>query len=188
MKVKYLYETKPFLLQKDKIYDVQSIEKGWYRIVDESGDSPLIRLDRHLLGFFAGAGIVYKIIAGVHGDQRFAVKDDGLQRVFLSVKFTQIGNGIHYLITADVLMYLQSAVSCRGEEHLTAEYQLEDEIRYFVAGVVENSKVVGMSLIIVLGQALVIKVEHLRPCAVASLRSDENSLFITGRVCGGEQL
>lgn len=41
MKVKYLGETKSFMLTKDKIYDVVSVEKGWYRIVDDSGDDYL---------------------------------------------------------------------------------------------------------------------------------------------------
>lgn len=41
MKVKYLRETKSFMLTKDKIYDVVSVEKGWYRIVDDSGDDYL---------------------------------------------------------------------------------------------------------------------------------------------------
>ena len=33
MKIKYIGETSPLELTKNKIYDVISIEKGWYRIV-----------------------------------------------------------------------------------------------------------------------------------------------------------
>ena len=36
MKVKWNGETEPLVLTKDKVYDVISVEKGWYRIVDDS--------------------------------------------------------------------------------------------------------------------------------------------------------
>ena len=36
MKVKYLGESSPITLLKDKTYEVLSIEDGWYRIVDET--------------------------------------------------------------------------------------------------------------------------------------------------------
>lgn len=37
MKVKFLGETDPFALINGKVYDVISIEEGWYRIIDEEG-------------------------------------------------------------------------------------------------------------------------------------------------------
>ena len=36
MRVKYLKDTIPLELTKGKIYDVISIEKGWYRIVSDA--------------------------------------------------------------------------------------------------------------------------------------------------------
>ena len=36
-KVKYKGETSFLIATKEKIYDVLSVEKGWYRIVDDSG-------------------------------------------------------------------------------------------------------------------------------------------------------
>ncbi len=41
MNVKYIEETIPMCLTKDRIYEVLSIEKGWYRIVDDSGEDYL---------------------------------------------------------------------------------------------------------------------------------------------------
>lgn len=41
MKVKYIRETSQLVLTNGKIYDVISVEKGWYRIVDDSGDDYL---------------------------------------------------------------------------------------------------------------------------------------------------
>ena len=35
MKVKYKGETSFLIATKEKIYDVLSVEKGWYRIVEE---------------------------------------------------------------------------------------------------------------------------------------------------------
>lgn len=35
MKVKYLGKTDTLALEKEKIYDVMSIENGWYRIMTE---------------------------------------------------------------------------------------------------------------------------------------------------------
>ena len=40
MKVKYIGETAPLELTHGKIYEVLSVEKGWYRIVDDAGDYP----------------------------------------------------------------------------------------------------------------------------------------------------
>lgn len=37
MRVKFLGESDPFALLNGKIYDVQSVENGWYRIIDETG-------------------------------------------------------------------------------------------------------------------------------------------------------
>ena len=33
MKVKYIGESKPLELTKNKVYEVMSVEKGWYRIL-----------------------------------------------------------------------------------------------------------------------------------------------------------
>lgn len=41
MKVKYLGKTEFLVLTNNKIYDVISMEKGWYRIVDDSGEDYL---------------------------------------------------------------------------------------------------------------------------------------------------
>lgn len=41
MKVKWEGKTEFLVLTHDKVYDVLSIEKGWYRIVDDSGEDYL---------------------------------------------------------------------------------------------------------------------------------------------------
>lgn len=41
MKIKYIGETISFALTKDKIYTVLSIEKGWYRIYDDTSEDYL---------------------------------------------------------------------------------------------------------------------------------------------------
>ena len=41
MKIKYNGETIPFALTKGKVYDVISIEKNWYRIVDDTSEDYL---------------------------------------------------------------------------------------------------------------------------------------------------
>lgn len=41
MKVKFLGKTDFLVLTHNKIYDVLSIEKNWYRLVDDSGDDYL---------------------------------------------------------------------------------------------------------------------------------------------------
>ena len=41
MKVKWLGKTDFLVLKNNKIYDVISIERGWYRIIDDSGDDYL---------------------------------------------------------------------------------------------------------------------------------------------------
>lgn len=41
MKVKFIGETDPVYMINGKIYDVISIEKTWYRIVDKEGDDYL---------------------------------------------------------------------------------------------------------------------------------------------------
>lgn len=41
MEVKYIKETIPFCLTKGNIYEVLAIEKGWYRIIDDSEDDYL---------------------------------------------------------------------------------------------------------------------------------------------------
>lgn len=41
MKVKWKGKTEYLVLTKDKEYDVMSIEKNWYRIIDDSGEDYL---------------------------------------------------------------------------------------------------------------------------------------------------
>ena len=41
MKVRYIKETSPLVMTIGKIYDVLSVEKNWYRIVDDSGEDYL---------------------------------------------------------------------------------------------------------------------------------------------------
>ena len=41
MKVKWKGKTEFLLLTHDKVYDVMLAEKGWYRIVDDSGEDYL---------------------------------------------------------------------------------------------------------------------------------------------------
>ena len=41
MKIRYLGETKSFELTHNKIYEVISIEKDWYRINDDTGEDYL---------------------------------------------------------------------------------------------------------------------------------------------------
>ena len=41
MKVKYKLGTERAILTQGRIYEVISIEKGWYRIVDDSGEDYL---------------------------------------------------------------------------------------------------------------------------------------------------
>jgi hypothetical protein len=41
MKVKYIKDTISLCLTKDKIYNVLSTEKGWYRVVDDTGEDYL---------------------------------------------------------------------------------------------------------------------------------------------------
>jgi hypothetical protein len=41
MKVKYIKDTASLCLTYNKIYSVLTIEKGWYRIIDDSGEDYL---------------------------------------------------------------------------------------------------------------------------------------------------
>ena len=41
MKVRWLGQTESFVLTHGKIYEVLTVEKGWYRIVDDSGEDYL---------------------------------------------------------------------------------------------------------------------------------------------------
>lgn len=45
MKVKYINETAPLELTNGKIYTVLSVENGWYRIVDDTGEDYLYPSD-----------------------------------------------------------------------------------------------------------------------------------------------
>ena len=41
MRVKYIGESENLVLTNGKIYDVVGIEKGWYRVVDDSNEDYL---------------------------------------------------------------------------------------------------------------------------------------------------
>lgn len=41
MKVKFIGESDPLALLKNKVYEVISTEKGWYRIIDETEEDYL---------------------------------------------------------------------------------------------------------------------------------------------------
>lgn len=41
MKVRYKGKTEDLVLTHDKIYNVLNVEKGWYRLVDDSGEDYL---------------------------------------------------------------------------------------------------------------------------------------------------
>lgn len=41
MKVRFIGETDPIYMINGKIYEILSIEKGWYRIIDEEGEDYL---------------------------------------------------------------------------------------------------------------------------------------------------
>ena len=41
MKIKYIGKTNSFILTEGKIYEVVSVERGWYRIIDDSGEDYL---------------------------------------------------------------------------------------------------------------------------------------------------
>ena len=41
MRVKYMGETNPLMLTHGKEYEVLSIEKGWYRIIDDTDEDYL---------------------------------------------------------------------------------------------------------------------------------------------------
>lgn len=40
-KIEYIGESNQYTLLNGKVYDVLSVEKGWYRIVDETGEDYL---------------------------------------------------------------------------------------------------------------------------------------------------
>lgn len=46
MKVKYIGESVSFMLTHNKIYDVLSVEKGWYRIKDDTDEDYLYPPDK----------------------------------------------------------------------------------------------------------------------------------------------
>ena len=41
MKAKYIGETESHTLDNGKIYEILSVERGWYRVVDKSGEDYL---------------------------------------------------------------------------------------------------------------------------------------------------
>ncbi len=46
MKVKWKGKTEFLVLTKDKVYDVLAVEKGWYRVRDDSGEDYLYPPDQ----------------------------------------------------------------------------------------------------------------------------------------------
>lgn len=46
MKVEYIGETSPLELTQGKEYEVLSVEHGWYRVVDDTGEDYLYQSDR----------------------------------------------------------------------------------------------------------------------------------------------
>ena len=49
MKVRWNGETNFLVLTHGKVYEVLSIEKGWYRVIDDSGEDYLYPPDRFLI-------------------------------------------------------------------------------------------------------------------------------------------
>lgn len=49
MKVRWNGETNFLVLTHGKVYEVLSIEKGWYRVIDDSGEDYLYPPDRLLI-------------------------------------------------------------------------------------------------------------------------------------------
>ena len=92
---------------------------------------------------------------------------DDAEGMILRDEFTQIGDEGDDLAVFGVLMDLQGAVPRGGQESLMAEGQAEREVRDLVLRVVRDGEVVGIRLVVVLGQALVVQVEDLAPCAAS---------------------
>lgn len=46
MKVKWIGKTEFLITTQGKIYDVLAVERGWYRIIDDSGDDYLYPPDK----------------------------------------------------------------------------------------------------------------------------------------------
>lgn len=40
-KVEFIGESNPYALTNGKVYEVMSVEQGWYRVVDETGEDYL---------------------------------------------------------------------------------------------------------------------------------------------------
>ena len=49
MRVKYIGKTEPLELTNGKEYDVLSVERGWYRVVDDTGEDYLYPPDAFLI-------------------------------------------------------------------------------------------------------------------------------------------
>ena len=41
MKIRFIGETSPLVLTNGKVYSVLSVEKDWYRLIDDSGEDYL---------------------------------------------------------------------------------------------------------------------------------------------------
>ncbi len=48
MKVRFIGESDPLALLNGKVYEVISVEKGWYRIVDETGTDKDVEIQGYL--------------------------------------------------------------------------------------------------------------------------------------------
>lgn len=55
MKVRWKGETEFLMLTHDKVYTVLGMEKGWYRLVDDSGEDYL-----YPVGLFADKAVIKK--------------------------------------------------------------------------------------------------------------------------------
>ena len=75
--------------------------------------------------------------------------------------------GTWEFIPVDVLMNLQRAVPCGGQEDIRVECQLKSKIRHLILRVVGDVEIIGVGLNIILRKAKVIRIINLAPCAAS---------------------
>lgn len=114
MKVKWKGETEVLVLTKDIIYDVVSVEKGWYRIVDDSGEDylyPPQKFEIVEMNISKKADFLVKEIWGKHTDEEWlkleedvaeflkneATVDDRVKLRQYTEKLLMVCNGIRYM-------------------------------------------------------------------------------------------
>ena len=158
----------------------------YLQIHDEARRRSLERLDGHLHGVHACAGVIDEIVAGPHVNQGLPVEGDGVQPVVGCYEFTQVRHQVHNLARTCVLVDLERSVPCGRQEHVLSECQPEGEVVDLVLRVVGEVEIVGESLVVVVCQTLVAEVEDLGPCAVphAGLHGD----ILLPRAFRGEEL